>query len=102
VDWPDLLGGAAGVVIEKAAFPNLDPKKPDLKDAVHDTLPFSGGPWVLASWSESRAVFSRNDRYWGQRSHLSSVTFVPLDNADQGQALRNGDIDAIFPDPTYV
>src|SRR5438552_2182506 len=38
VDWQDLFGGATGYILEKAAFPNVDPNKPDLKSEMTDSI----------------------------------------------------------------
>jgi peptide/nickel transport system substrate-binding protein len=62
VDWPDLFGGVYQGIIEKAAFPKFaNNPKPNLKNEMQDNIPFSGGPWVLKSWSKEQAVFTRND-----------------------------------------
>ncbi|HEV8420226.1 MAG TPA: ABC transporter substrate-binding protein [Actinomycetota bacterium] len=93
VDWPDLFGGPYGGVLEKAAFPRFaDDPKPNLKDEMRQSIPFSGGPWVLKSWSIARAVLIRNDRYYGQKALLDQVTFVPLFQDDVFQPLIGGDV----------
>src|SRR3990170_794739 len=63
-DWPALFGGAFEFVMEKAAFPDADPEKPDLSGDMVNEIPFSGGPWILESWSEQEAVLVRNDSFW--------------------------------------
>jgi peptide/nickel transport system substrate-binding protein len=105
VDWPDLFGGAAGFILEKAAFPNLaSATKPDLKSEMNDSITFSGGPWVLQSWdATNQAVLVRNDKYWGQKTYLDQVTFVPReDQATEVSSILSGDVDAIFPQPSNV
>src|SRR5262245_20676786 len=85
VDWPDLFGGVYGGFFEKAAFPQFaDDPKPDLKDEMQDSIPFSGGPWILDSWSKDQAVFVRNDKWFGTADSaregvplLDKVTIVP-------------------------
>ena len=105
VDWPDLFGGAAGFILEKAAFPNeATATKPDLKSEMNDSISFSGGPWVLQSWdATNQAVLVRNDKYWGQKTYLDQVTFVPReDQATEVSSILSGDVDAIFPQPSNV
>jgi len=104
IDWPDLFGGAAGFIIEKAAFPTADATKPDLKSEMNDSISFSGGPWVLKSWdATNQAVLVRNDKYWGQKTYLDQVTFVPrTDQATEVASILSGDVDAVFPQPSNV
>jgi peptide/nickel transport system substrate-binding protein len=101
VDWPDLFGGtgAEGFILEKAAFPQeANTVKPDLRTEMMASLPFSGGPWILQSWSPAQLVLVRNPRYWGPRPHLDRVTFVPrTGEAAEVSAILAGDVDAIFP-----
>jgi peptide/nickel transport system substrate-binding protein len=98
-DWPDLFGGTSGFILERGAFPDVDPDKPDLKSEMNDSLPFSGGPWVLDSWDpENYSVLKRNDAYWGQKTLIDQVTFVPrTDENTEVASLLSGDVDAIFP-----
>src|SRR5262249_35425964 len=108
VDWPDLFGGVYGGFFEKAAFPNADPAKPDLSKEMQDSIPFSGGPWILDSWSQDPAVFVRNDKWFGADDSarggvplLDKVTIVPrLDQPTEIQSLLSGEVSAIFPQPS--
>jgi peptide/nickel transport system substrate-binding protein len=100
VNWPDLFGGATGFIIEKAAFPTTDPQKADLSEEMNNSIPFSGGPWLLKSWSKDQAVLVRNTKYWGTQALLDQVTFVPrTEQAKEVAALLSGDVAAIFPFP---
>lgn len=101
VDWQDVFGGATGVVIEKAAFPNENTQeKVDLSKEMQDSIPFSGGPWKLQSWSKDQTVLVRNDAYWGHKPYLDQVTIVPrTDAATEINSLLSGDVSAIFPQP---
>jgi peptide/nickel transport system substrate-binding protein len=99
-DWPDLFGGGTtnGYVLKAAAFPSADADKPDLKDEMNDTIPFSGGPWKMQSWSKSQEILVRNDKYWGHQPLLDQVTFTPLEEQPQElAALGSGQVDAIYP-----
>jgi peptide/nickel transport system substrate-binding protein len=103
VAWPEEFGGVSGFVLERAAFPNVDPAKPDLKDEMKRTIPFSGGPFVLEQWSKDQAVLVRNDAYWAKQPSFDQVTFVPrTDAATEALALASGDVDAIAPEAPNV
>ena len=101
VDWPDVFGGSTGVVLEKAAFPNENTEaKIDLSKEMQDSIPFSGGPWKLQSWSKDQTVLVRNPGYWGHKPYLDQVTIVPrTDAATEINSLLSGDVSAIFPQP---
>ncbi len=103
VDWVDIFGGALGYILEKAAFPNVNPTKPDLKTEMNDSIPFSGGPWMVKSWSQDQAVLVPNPHYWDQKPYLDQVTFVPReDQPSEINSLLAGDVAAIFPQPSNV
>jgi peptide/nickel transport system substrate-binding protein len=105
VDWPDLFGGATGYIIQKSQFSSVPgfPDKPDLKGQLTDAVPFSGGPWVVKSWSQDQAVLVRNEKYWDQKTYLDQVTFVPReDQPTEVSSILSGDVDAIFPQPSNV
>jgi len=105
VDWMDLFGGAFDGVLEKAAFPteNANTGKVDLANEMADAMPFSGGPWVLKTWSKQEAVFVRNDKYWGHQPNLDQVTFVPReDQTTEINSLLSGEVSAIYPQPSNV
>ncbi|TMK86642.1 MAG: hypothetical protein E6G44_02435 [Actinobacteria bacterium] len=99
-DWPDLFGGVAGGILERAAFPRYanDPT-PDLANEMQRDIPFSGGPWILKSFSLGKIVLTRNDRYFGKHALLDQVTIVALTDASgAARLLMGGTIDA-FPWP---
>jgi len=103
VDWGDLFGGVYQGIFKKAAFPSADAAKPNLKDEMQDSIPFSGGPWVLKNWSKDQAVFTRNDKYFGKVANLDQVTIVPrTDQATELQSLLTGEVAAIYPQPSDV
>jgi peptide/nickel transport system substrate-binding protein len=101
-DWWTLFGGPSEYVLKKAAFPNVDPGKPDLRTEMETGIPFSGGPFRLERWDKrSEVVLVRNDRYFGGEAKLDRVTFVPtVDQEREIKALRRGDVAAIFPQPS--
>lgn len=96
--WADLFGGATGFVLKADEFAGTD-----LADEMLDTIPFSGGPWLLDSWSGEEAVLVRNDRYWDPERMpvLDRVTFVPREDTDtEVISLQTGEVAAIFPQPS--
>jgi len=111
VDWPDLFGGVYQGIFEKAAFPKFaNSAKPNLAKEMQNEIPFSGGPWVLKSWSKDQAVFTRNDKWYGTAGGsrggipwLDQVTMVPrTDQPTEIQSLLTGEVDAIYPQPSDV
>jgi peptide/nickel transport system substrate-binding protein len=100
-DWWDLFGGfnANGVVLKKAAFND----NPNVKDAMQDSYPFSGGPWKLKSFSKEQSVLVPNDRYWvkDKLPHFTQVTFIPReDQATELNGLLAGEGLAAYPQPS--
>jgi peptide/nickel transport system substrate-binding protein len=100
-DWQDLFGGnnANGVVLKKAAFSG----KVNLKDEMQTSYGFSGGPWILKSYSPQQTVLVRNAKYW-VKDHiplLDQVTFVPrTDQSTEMNSLLTGEALAAFPQPS--
>ena len=95
--WPELFGGSFGFVLKASAFPGLAAApEPDLSNQMADRIPFSGGPFRLASWSRDGAELVRNDRYFGSRAHLDRVTFEPAEDAPHElQRFFAGEIEAV-------
>jgi peptide/nickel transport system substrate-binding protein len=100
-DWPDLFGGTSGFVLEEAAFPKFAGKpNPDMAHEMASEIPFSGGPFILKSWSHDQAVLVRNDLYFGHVACLDQLLFVPRSDPDaELQSLLRGEIAAIYPEP---
>jgi peptide/nickel transport system substrate-binding protein len=77
------------------------------RDAIDDPrtgTPISDGPFVFDSWSRGdRLTLVRNERYWGQKAHLSRLVFRFLpDAASQLAALRSGQVDLVIPLPDQL
>jgi peptide/nickel transport system substrate-binding protein len=101
VDWPDLFGGVYQGLFKAAAFPDADPEKPNLEAEMQSEFPFSGGPWILQSWSKDEAVLVKNENYYGPVAHLDKVTMVPrTDQATEINSLLTGEVAAIYPQPS--
>jgi len=96
--WADLFGGGTTFLLKSSACSGTD-----LANEMLDSIPFSGGPWVLQSWSGEQAVLVRNDAYWDPERVplLDQVTFVPREDTDtEIIALQTGEVSAIFPQPS--
>jgi ABC-type transport system substrate-binding protein len=99
--WPEFFGGSQGFILKRAAFPRADPARPNLRSELQRSIRFSGGPWVLDSWSGDQAVLARNDRYYGRKAALDHVVFVPrTDQQTEVASLLGGEVAAIFADPS--
>lgn len=66
-----------------------------------DGYDWSGGPWLIDSWDRGTSVtLVPNDNYWGEAPRLDKVTFQFLpDTAAAFQALKSGQVDALYPSP---
>jgi peptide/nickel transport system substrate-binding protein len=98
-DWQDVFGGFSGVILQKSKFPN----GPDTGKEMQNTIGFSGGPWILKSFSKTQEVLTPNKNYWDKDRVplLDQVTFVPrTDTNTEVQALKSGDVSAIYPQPS--
>jgi peptide/nickel transport system substrate-binding protein len=87
------------VVLEKSKFP----AGPDTATAMQKTIGFSGGPWKLQSFSKSQEVLVPNTSYWAKDRIplLDQVTFVPRTETNtEVQALKSGEVSAIYPQPS--
>jgi peptide/nickel transport system substrate-binding protein len=61
----------------------------------------SSGPYKLERWDRgSSLVLVRNDKWWGPKPHLEKIVyrFLPESSA-QPNALRNSEVDMIYPQP---
>lgn len=64
---------------------------------LQDSLPFSGGPFRLQSFTESEIVLVRNDRYYGPKPLLDKVIYRKLEVSKQVRAFSTGEVHAFFP-----
>jgi peptide/nickel transport system substrate-binding protein len=104
-DWQVLFGGAFDFVMQASAFPNADPDKPDLSEDMVNEIPFSGGPFILESWSKESLTLVRNENYWVEDRIplLDEVTMIPIeDQAAEINALLNREVVAINPQASDV
>jgi peptide/nickel transport system substrate-binding protein len=94
--WPELFGGVNGYVLKKAAFGDTN-----LEGEMATTIPFSGGPFKLDSFSSTEGVLVANDRYWDgdRKPEIGRVTLVPKSSDNGPTALVQEEVDAIYPQP---
>ena len=95
--WGDLFGGGLEFFFKAAAFAS-----PDLSTEMATSVPFSGGPWILESWSPTEAVLARNDAYWDEERVplLDRVRIVPQESQEtEVNAFLAGEVVAIYPQP---
>ncbi len=98
-DWPDMYGGNQAHVLKKAAFPN----GPDTSKEMQTSLPFSGMPWKLQSFTANQSVLVPNTNYWvaSDIPLLDQVTWVPRSDQDtEVNSLLTGEVAAIYPQPS--
>jgi len=87
--WRGLFGG----LIKKAAVANCA----DISQDFQTSIPFSGQPWKMESWSPDQVVFVPNENYFGsKKASYSKLVMVPKIET-QIAALKAGEVDFIFP-----
>ena len=68
----------------------------------HNGKPIGDGPFLMSSYSPTSGItLVRNARGWyGKKAKLQSIRFVYLTNTNSEiQAMRGGEVDAIYPQP---
>jgi ABC-type transport system substrate-binding protein len=76
-------------------------------DALDNSIPVSGGPFVLTSADPARRelVLARNDRYWADPAHADRLVIRQLPPAELAASLRTGAVQAALfgrPDATTI
>jgi peptide/nickel transport system substrate-binding protein len=73
----------------------------DRSAIMKDGYDFSGGPFIIDSWDRGTGVtLVPNDNYWGTKPVVDKVTFTFIpDTAAAFQALKSGQVDALYPTP---
>ena len=64
--------------------------------------PISNGPFIMTNYTKGQSMtFMRNPKWWGpHKPYLDKVVFVFRTNTDSEiQAIRGGEVDAIYPQP---
>jgi len=123
-DWNSLYGPAALVpahIVEQKAgmtktFVDLasTPTSPDLAKAIQfyntgwalnpgqlkkDLMP-SSGPYTIDSWQASQSLtLKANPKWWGTPPKTGTIVIRYIGGPQQAQALRNGEVQAMDPQP---
>ena len=92
-DWRDLFGPLYGVLPQHLLANR------DRHTAMKDGYGWSGGPWLIQSWTKGQSVvLVPNRHYWGERPKLDRVVFRFItDNSAEEQAYRTGQVQVIAP-----
>lgn len=61
----------------------------------------SAGPYRLKEWVKGKHfILERNEKYWGPRGKLDSIVYLQVpDPATHPDALRNGEVQLVYPQP---
>lgn len=97
-DWADVFGGFSGVVLEAAKF-----KSPNTANTMQTSIDFSGGPWILKSFSPSQEILLPNKKYWdaSRIPIVDQATFIPkTDTNTEVQAVKSGEVSVVYPQPS--
>jgi peptide/nickel transport system substrate-binding protein len=67
----------------------------------NDGKPVSNGPFMLTNWTKGQGVTLKSNPFWyGTKPGLKEIDFKLLtDTNSEIQAMRGGEVDAIFPSP---
>jgi peptide/nickel transport system substrate-binding protein len=101
-DWQGLFTNILPAHYMKAQESKYGGAKGAWEKAIKESLPVSGGPWLIKSFDRTSKVVTliRNDKYWGQKPLLDSIVYQILsDSAQQPAALKNNEVDMIYPQP---
>jgi len=110
-DWKGLFSGSNNPIFPKHV---MDQGSPEANCAyistgwpIADGLPqdISGGPWQLKKSNinngQQIVVLTPNDKYWGDKPKLDQLVIQGIGNdpTTAVQALKNGEINVIYPQP---
>ena len=54
---------------------------------------WGAGPFVIKSFSDSEVTFVPNDKWWGNKAKLDTVTYKQMEDSASINAFQNGEID---------
>jgi peptide/nickel transport system substrate-binding protein len=93
-NWKTLFAGNYGLL------PSHILKGHDRDAMMKDGYPWSGGPWI-AKWTKGDNVtLTPNAKFWGPKPKLDKVVFKFItDTSAEFQAVKSGQVDAIYPQP---
>jgi len=87
--------GLFGGLLKAASVANPS----DVSGDFAESIPFSGRPWKMKSWSPSQVVYVPNEKYWGTDKPVAKeLVMVPLaDQETQVAAIKAGEVDFVYP-----
>jgi len=93
-NWKSLFAGNYGLL------PSHLLKGKDRDALMKDGYSWSGGPWI-AKWTKGDNItLTQNPKYWGPKPKLDKVVYKFIaDTAAEFQAVKSGQVDAIYPQP---
>jgi peptide/nickel transport system substrate-binding protein len=92
--WKDLFGGGSEYVLKAAAFEG----NPNVTGLLADSLGWSGGAYVMESFTDSEMILVRNDAYFGPRPSIARIVFRRVEDTNtEITQIKTGELDAIFP-----
>jgi peptide/nickel transport system substrate-binding protein len=67
----------------------------------NNSMPVSAGPFKFGTYKKTDSLtIVRNDKFWGKKANLDSVVFRFLpESTTQPDALKNGEVQLIYPQP---
>ncbi|MEO7555742.1 MAG: ABC transporter substrate-binding protein [Acidimicrobiales bacterium] len=94
-DWKGLFTGNYGIL------PDHLLKGVDRDTTMKDGYQFSGGPWILDSWTKTDSiVLIPNPKFWGNKPKLDKVIFkVQADTSAEFTAFKSDQVSMIYPQP---
>jgi peptide/nickel transport system substrate-binding protein len=97
-DWTSLFGNLVPAHILNKMPGGIEEA---WNNGLNKTIPVSGGPFKFGAYKPTESLtLVRNDAYWGPKAHLDSVVFRFLpESTTQPDALKNGEVQLIYPQP---
>lgn len=96
-----ILDADMDIIAKAAEFWNTGWDNPAPGQLPDEKLIPVSGPFTFSEWKDGEYLtLVRNDDYWGTPAGVSKLTFRFTDDANTVQALANGDLDVIEPQPT--
>ena len=94
-DWKGLFTGNYGI------FPAHILQGQDRDAAMKDGYKFSGGPWIIDSWTKTDNItLVPNPKYWGPKPNLDKVIFkFQPDTSAEFTAFKSDQVSMIYPQP---
>jgi len=94
--YPDYEGLFGGILPSHVA----EGENP-FTEGFRDVPTVSGGPFLVDEWVRGQSLtLIPNPDYWGPQAQIAELTFLFIsDSATLPDALRNGEVDLIYPQP---